>query len=475
MSLSKKTQEAYYNAVLARDAKFDGKFFSGVKTTGIYCRPICPARPKRENIIFFATALHAEKAGYRPCLRCRPESAPDSPVWHGTWSVVQRAVRALLSDENAIALSEDEFAAHFGVSARHLRRLFQDELGKTPAQIMRDNRLNLARKLIVESSLPFIDIAYSSGFDSVRRFNDAIRQRFSKTPTELRRRKNTKQDSGVIRFSTAYRPPLDWQTCLDYYQKHAMGKLERFDNGCYQRIFLIENDISMVTVQNNAQRHQLEIALQTDNANAVSFVHSRVKAMFDLFLDPVYVANAFESDPLLKRLYQSHHGVRLARCWDRFELAVSTILGQLISIKHATQLVHELITLYGEQRPNPWTGDVIKLFPTAQKLAGETLTDLKVPQTKKTAIVTLAQQVTSGDLHFSSYQNPQDFKNKLRAIHGIGPWTAEYVALRAIGDTDAFPEGDAYLDKVIGPYDIETLSPWRGYLATILYKHGDNA
>lgn len=468
-----KKQDAYYNALLTRDAKFDGKFFFGVKTTGVYCRPICPAKPKRKNVEFFMSALLAEKAGYRPCLRCRPESAPDSPLWHGTSSVVQRAVRVLLSDESVIALNEDEFAARFGLSARHLRRLFNEELGKTPAQIMRDNRLNLARKLIVETNISFIDIAFSTSFDSVRRFNDAVRQRFSKTPTALRKRKNTQNDDHVIEFSAAYRPPLDWQACLDYYEKHKIGDLEQFRDGCYIRTFQFENDIGMVTVRNNEQKNRLEIALQINNVNAVSFVLGRVKTMFDLFLDPVYVASGFESEPTFKALYESHHGVRLARCWDRFELAACTILGQLISVKRATQLTHELMDLYGERRINPVTGDNVTLFPGPEKLAEETLAALKIPRTKKMAIISLAKQVASGEIHFSSYQDPQAFKNKLMHIRGIGPWTAEYVALRAIGDTDAFPEGDAYLNKIICMKDLDMLSPWRGYLATILYKYGE--
>jgi len=471
--MSNKTHDAYYRAILARDAKFDGKFFSGVKTTGIYCRPICPAKPKRENVEFFSSALLAERAGYRPCLRCRPESAPDSPLWHGTSSVVRRAVQVLLHDESVGELSEDEFAAHFGVSARHLRRLFQDELGKTPMQILRDNRLNLARKLIVETDLSFVDIAFSAGFDSVRRFNDAIRQRFSKTPTVLRRRKNTRNSRGAIEFSAAYRPPLDWQGCLDYYQKHKMGDLEQFVNASYQRTFLFENEIGVVTVKNNEEKSRMEISLRITNVNAISFVLSHVKDMFDLSLDPVYVAQAFEIEPGLKKLYKSHHGVRLARCWDRFELAVATILGQLISVKRATQLTHELMALYGESRADPLTGGRIAFFPTPETLAGETLSALKVPQSKKTAIIVLAQRVASGDIDFSSYQNPDEFKHKLMQIHGIGRWTAEYVALRAIGDTDAFPEGDCYLDKLIDAKKLHQLSPWRGYLATTLYKYGE--
>ena len=440
--MSNHTHDAYYRAILTRDAKFDGKFFTGVKTTGVYCRPICPARPKRENVEFFSSALLAERAGYRPCLRCRPESAPDSPLWHGSSSVVRRAVRVLLGDENLSELNEDEFAIRFGVSARHLRRLFKHELGKTPMQIMRDNRLNLARKLIVETDLSFFDIAFSAGFDSVRRFNDAIRRRFSKTPTEMRKRKQIRSDSGVIEFSAAYRPPLDWQGCLDYYRKHQIGDLEQFNEGSYQRAFIFENETAVVTVRNNEEKNRLQIALQTTNVNAVSFVLSRVKEMFDLALDPVYVANAFDNEPRLKKLYQSHHGVRLARCWDRFELAITTILGQLISVKRATQLSRELMELYGERRAHPLTGESIPFFPSAQTLAGETLQALKVPGGKKSAIIALAQLVANGEIHFSTYQNPHEFKSKLMQIRGIGPWTAQMFLMFKLGRLDVLPSSD---------------------------------
>lgn len=472
--MKKDKHSDYYAALLARDPKFDGKFFIGVKTTGVYCRPVCPARPKRENVEFFASALQAEKAGYRPCLRCRPESAPDSPLWHGSSAVVRRAVRVLLSEEGVMGLGEEVFAARFGMSARHLRRLFQEELGKTPAQIMRDNRLNLARKLIVESDLSFTDIAFSAGFDSVRRFNAAIRQRFARTPTELRRRKKSARCAdGVIEFSAAYRPPLDWQACLDYYAKHKIGELECFDEASYTRVFDFEGVIGEVRVRDNPAKHQLDIALRIDNVNAIGFVLVRIKEMFDLFLDPLVTATAFENGPELGLRAAPVHGLRLVRCWDRFELAVSAILGQLVSVKQATALTQELMALYGNQQINPINGKTITLFPSAAVLAAQTLDALKVPRMKKTAISTLAQQVVGGDIHFSSYQSPQQFKEKLLAIRGIGHWTAEYIALRAIGDTDAFPPGDAYLNKRLAGVSLQGLSPWRGYLASALYKYGE--
>lgn len=466
------SEHDYYQALLTRDAKFDGKFFFGVKTTGVYCRPICPARPKRQNVEFFSSALLAEKAGYRPCLRCRPESAPESPLWQGSSALVRRAVNVLLSDEDCQNLNEEQFAARFGVGARHLRRLFQRELGKTPAQIRRDNRLNLARKLVVETDLPLADVAFSAGFDSVRRFNDAMRQRFAKTPTELRRRQAPAGSKGSIQFSLAYRPPLDWEACLGFYQRHKIGALEQFDNGCYQRWLLFRGRIGRVVVANNPARHQLEVTLTVDDVRAISTVVNAVKVMFDLSQDPVYVAAAFDNLPALAPFYRPHHGTRLARCWDRFEMAVTAILGQLVSVKRAGQLTDELIERYGERRQNPHTGQPLWLFPRPEQLAGQELQALGVPRVKKIAISRLAQQVVADPDFFSSFQDPALFKQRLLAIHGIGPWSAEYIALRAIGDTDAFPVGDAFLDKVVDARAITALSPWRGYLATVLYKHG---
>jgi AraC family transcriptional regulator of adaptative response / DNA-3-methyladenine glycosylase II len=462
----------YYQALLARDAKFDGKFFFGVKTTGVYCRPICPARPKRENVEFFDSALQAEKSGYRPCLRCRPESAPDSPLWQGSNTVVRRAIKVLLNDVTGQSFNEQQFAACFALSARQLRRLFQQEFGKTPAQIMRDNRLNLARKLIVETDMAQADVAYSAGFDSVRRFNDAIRNRFSQTPSQLRKHRQTRSANKAIQFSLAYRPPLDWQACLDFYQKHRIGELEQFGRNGYQRWFQFEGQLGLLEVTNNPSRHRLEVSVTTDNVRAVGMVINRVKQLFDLSLDPVYLAAAFDAQPQLAHFYRPYHGTRLARCWDPFELAISAILGQLVSIKRATQLLAELLAAYGTPVVNPINGQSLQLFPSPRRLASETLQQLKVPKTKKTAIIQLSQQVASDEQFFSSFQDVGEFKQRLLAIHGIGPWTANYIALRAIGDSDAFPPGDVFLNKQVDANNIEGLSPWRGYLATLLYKHG---
>lgn len=471
--MNKKTEDIYYKAYRSRDPKFDGKFFTGVNTTGIYCRPICPARsPKRENVTFFESTLQAEKAGFRPCLRCRPESAPDSPLWFGSSSVIKRAIRAL-SDEQLSALKEEEFAALFGLTARHLRRLFKQKTGHTPGQIKQIQRLNFARKLIVETDLAFIDIAFNSGFSSVRRFNEAVKQRFTKTPSALRKRK-LKKEADSIQFSISYRPPIDWEDCLVYYQKHKIGELETFQDKSFTRIFVRDGCVNEITVRHNETCSKLEVTLKPANASHINYAMSRVKSMFDLSMDPVFVTDAFLRSKDYKTKVSAWHGARLISCWDPFELAISAILGQLISIKQATVLTQQLIDLCGESVLNPLTNKMLNLFPSPEILSQHSLAGLKVPEMKKQAIRSLSDLVCKRELQFSTHQNSQDFKQKLLAIKGIGPWTSEYIALRAIGDVDAYPECDVYLQKKVANTHIDDLSPWRGYLVSALYKGGDN-
>lgn len=469
--MNKQTVDQYYEAYISCDPKFDGKFFIGVKTTGIYCRPICSAKSKRENVEFFMSYWEAEKAGYRPCLRCRPECAPDSPMWHGSSSIVKRALRAI-EDGTISDLNETTFAKQFGVTSRHLRRLFHDELGKTPAQIHQLHRLNLARKFIVETRLPFVEIAYVAGFQSVRRFNTVVKERFCKTPTELRKLGSKKDENNAITLTLPYRPPLDWSRCLSFYEKHKIGDLESFSDNAYTRLFLYNNTVNKVVVTQDETRHQLVVVLQVQDIRAIAFTLHRIKNLFDLSLDPIYVTSSLQKQKRLRKWVKAWHGTRLIRCWDPFEAAISIILGQLISIKQATKLTAELIRLYGKQHRNSLTDTDVTFFPRPEQLVDNPLNELKITQVKKEAIRELSMQVASGEIHFSPYQVPQEFKEKLLRIRGIGKWTAEYTALRAIGDIDAFPSGDAFLAKCLDEKQLEMLSPWRGYVVSHLYKQG---
>lgn len=243
-----------YDAMLARDYRFDGKFFVGVKTTGIYCRPICPAKPKIENVEFFPSAALAQKAGYRPCLRCRPEAAPLSPMWYGKSAIVQRSLRAIINN-GLNGLSEEEFAEKFGVTARHLRRLFVQEIGKTPRQFYEEQKLNLARKMIAETHLPITEVAYGSGFQSLRRFNDAFKARFSKVPGAIRKTKQSvSEDAGLTSVSLSYRPPYNWDALISYLIRHQTDHIEEISPASYIRYFPTSKGMGRVVVKNDGEK-----------------------------------------------------------------------------------------------------------------------------------------------------------------------------------------------------------------------------
>src|SRR5262245_30765918 len=241
--------EDFYQALLARDYRFDGKFFVAVKTTGVYCRPICPAKPKRENVVFFPDAASAEAAGSRPCLRCRPECAPLSPAWWGKRAVVQRALKLIANNGLHNGTKQEQFAQRLGMSARHLRRLFKEEVGRTPKQIADANRLNFARKLIVETAVPIMAVAHSAGFSSLRRFNDAFRKRFWRAPSQLRKTRSKIETTHGIELKLSFRPPYDWQAMLRFYQTHPIPGVERVADNSFERVFRIDGTVGFLRVQ----------------------------------------------------------------------------------------------------------------------------------------------------------------------------------------------------------------------------------
>jgi AraC family transcriptional regulator of adaptative response / DNA-3-methyladenine glycosylase II len=288
------SHETYYQAVLTRDHRFDGKFFVAVKTTGVYCRPICPARAKPENIEFFKTAQAAELAGYRPCLRCRPEAARGSPAWNGTHTTVERALK-LMAQGALKQQSEDALADRLGMTARHLRRLFEEQFGQTPKQLHDNARLNFARKLIVETHLPITEIAYSAGFRSLRRFNDAVKRRFHCPPSVLRSLRNHPQSTPMIQLSLPYRPPFDWDRVLEYYRRHQVAGLESIENNTYMRVFrLRETDVTgFFRARVPGHKPELLLELTISDTRHLLRTVQRVRHMFDLDLDPAPIAQTF--------------------------------------------------------------------------------------------------------------------------------------------------------------------------------------
>jgi AraC family transcriptional regulator, regulatory protein of adaptative response / DNA-3-methyladenine glycosylase II len=460
--------DLYYRAVQSRDYRFDGKFFVGVKTTGIYCRPICPARPKRENIVFFTNHLAAERAGFRPCLRCRPESAPSSPAWIGKTAIVQRAVKTL---HQAHEFDEDQFAERFGVSARHLRRVFNDEIGKTPKQLAFENRLNLARKLIVETPLPITDIAFASGFRSVRRFNDAFKDRFTRNPTQVRR--NRVEKNRALTITLPYRPPFDFEGLLHSYRSHQIGNLEWFEPGKMYRVVEFAGKVGKIAVSHEPEQCRLRVEIDFPDTAAIHTIITRVRALFDLDSDPLIVANALETDPKLKRLLSRMPGIRLPSGWDGFEVAISTILGQLVSVPRGRALVHDLIEMLGKDSGLTHAGHPIKLFPKPSAIAASELTGLKTTGNRKRTLIAFSKAVAEKKLSLEPTQDVDEFIARALEIPGVGPWTASYMALKVLRHTDAFPATDLILARAIEIHPreiVDKMSPWRGYVASLLWR-----
>jgi len=465
--------DIYYKAMLSKDYRFDGKFFVGVKTTMIYCRPICPARPQRKNIIFFQDATSAEKAGYRPCLRCHPEFSPLSPAWSGKSAVIQRALRIIA--QYGIVDDEDTFAEQFGVSARHLRRLFKDEIGLTPKQISDNNRLNFAHKLIVETNICISTAALTVGFTSLRRFNDAFKKRYHHAPSNMRKKSYLRASSlKSITLKLPYRPPLDWLSLIDYFQRHPIPHVEQANEDCYERIFKTEKSTGFFRVEPDQNQAWLNLSIYSDDSKSLFDVVNRVRKMFDLDSDPLLIANQFESSQLLSALWKKWPGLRLARGWDAFETAICTLLGQGVSIEYASKLAGQLVLHYGEEVYHPLTQEKWFIFPSAKILMNASLNEIKTTQSRKTAIRELSRKIFNKKIILSEAQDSELLKNALTQVKGIGRWSAEYICLRALGDTNAFPATDLILERAIklnSDVDFNQIMPWRGYSAIYLWKN----
>lgn len=465
-----KKDDVFYNAMLARDPRFDGKFFVGVKTTDIYCRPICPAKPKRENVEFFSNHLAAEKAGYRPCLRCRPESAPQSPAWIGKSALVRRALK-MIHHQETLEFNEDQFADLFGVSARHLRRLFVEEIGKTPKQLSAENRLNLARKLISETSLPVTEVAFASGFNSIRRFNDAFNDRFKKSPTEIRRKPSSKENSLCVHLS--YRPPFDFAGLMHFYKSHTVGDLEWLEEGCMHRIVEANGKVGKVTISDLPDESCIKLQIDFPDTSALFGIISRTRCLLDLDSDPVIVANCLESDKAMMALLKKHPGIRLPSGWDPYEVAVAAILGQVVSVERGRALVSDLIELAGSDSGINRNGKSIRLFPTPAQVLKADLSSLKTTHRRKDTLVAFSKALVKGEISLEPTQDVEIFVEKILNIPGIGPWTANYMALKALRHTDAFPNTDLIIARAIAEHpktNFTSFSPWKGYVAALLWR-----
>jgi len=473
---------ACYRAISTRDARFDGRLFVGVKTTGIYCRPICPARtPKFENTSFYPSAAAAQEAGFRPCLRCRPETSPDLAFWRGTSNTVARAL-ALIEAGGLDEADVEGLANRLGVGARQLRRLFRQHVGASPIAVAQTRRILLAKQLIHETSLPMAEVALASGFNSVRRFNETFLQMFGRSPAKLRRiRDKATRKAGALSVRLAYRPPYDWDAMLSFLAARAIPGVEIVSGNIYKRTIAI-GDLSGVISVAPADKNRVNVSVRFPNMAALPQIIARVRRVFDLAADPDTIGAHLALDPVLAPLVAARPGLRVPGAWDGFELAVRAIFGQQITVPAATKLLGRLVEAHGAPLPATRDGeDLSYLFPSAARLAKADVAALGMPNARAMAVKSLAQAISADPAIFSRGASLDEAIAKLRSLPGIGEWTAQYIAMRELREPDAFPAADIGLLRAMAmadgsrPSPTELLSraerwrPWRAYAALHLW------
>ena len=480
-----------YAALKAKDARFDGSFFTAVTSTGIYCRPVCRVKaPKRENCRFFGHAAQAESAGFRPCLRCRPELAPHSVVWSiqdASYILAHQAAKLLDEPEGWMdsSPSVEKLALKLGISDRHLRRIFEAQFGVSPLQYLQTRRLLTAKQLLADTHLPMTQIALMSGFASVRRFNAAFVAHYKLNPTQLRRAAPKADYDQGMTVRLGYRPPYDVAAMLAFMETRRINTVETIEINaiesiaarayryCARRTFSIEiagkKHIGWLQMRFDETRHQLVLTVSDSLRAALPVVIRRVRAAFDLDADPAAINAALHAD------FPTGDGLRVPGALDGFELAVRAVLGQQITVAGARTLAQRLVDQFGEPIATPWP-ELTRLFPSPAALAAATsdeMGQLGIVRQRQAAIVGLAKAVTSG-LQLQGGADVAATVEALKAISGIGDWTAQYISMRALRWPDAFPSGDVALHKILGVQGLkaparlaETASqpwkPWRSY------------
>ncbi|MDL2306956.1 helix-turn-helix domain-containing protein [Desulfovibrio sp. OttesenSCG-928-C06] len=478
---------AWYAAFKAKDARFDGRFFVGVSSTGIYCRPVCPARlPKEQNCTFYETAAAAEQAGFRPCLMCRPELAPGSAPIDATSALVRSAAR-LLEENCGTGQSIDEYAKRLGCSARHLRRAFTAEFKVSPVQYLQTCRLLLAKNLLTDTGLSVLDVAMASGFGSLRRFNDLFRKQYRLSPTGLRRQAaSSKNGDGHVTLLLGYRPPYQWGQILDFLAARAIPGVESVDGDGYARtVHCAADDQKLfrgwLRVAHQSARNALAVTASSTLLPVLPYLLARVRNLFDLYCYPDAV---YESLAAMNSIKPGLcvAGTRLPGCFEPFELAVRAILGQQITVKAARTIAGRLVAAFGAPLETGIKG-LTHTFPTPCAITAledditGSLGPLGITGARARTILHLARNFAAGELDFSLCAQPEKEIEKLMAIPGIGVWTAQYMAMRAMSWPDAFPHTDHGVKKALEPLppeDIPALAekwrPWRSYATINLWN-----
>ncbi|HKG40246.1 MAG TPA: AlkA N-terminal domain-containing protein [Conexibacter sp.] len=485
-----------YRAVRAKDARFDGWFVIAVTSTGIYCRPSCPAMtPKRTNVRFLPTAASAQRAGFRACKRCRPDASPGSPEWNLRADAVGRAMR-LIRDGAVEREGVPGLARRLGFSERHLHRQLVAELGAGPLALARAQRAQTARLLIETTTLPFTDVAFAAGFPSIRQFNETVREVFATTPTELRRgaatangtRHRTHDPNGngtaavagppALTLRLRHRTPLDAAGLLAFLGARAVPGVEAWDpaGNSYRRVLALPHGPGVAQLAPSDTEDHVRCELRLSDLRDLAAAVQRCRRLLDLDADPIAVDDALAADPLLAPLVRRAPGRRVPGAVDGAELAVRAVLGQQVSVAGARTLAGRLTATLGEPLPDGLAGDVLThAFPSAQALAAADPARLPLTRARARALVTLCGAIAAddGSLALDPGADRDATRERLLTLPGIGPWTAEYIAMRALGDPDAFPATDLGVRKAIERLghaaDPDRWRPWRAYAVQHLW------
>lgn len=477
MEFAKLSPRTCYQALKSHDARFDGHFFVGVSTTGVYCRPVCRVRlPRPENCSFHPSAAAAEAAGFRPCLRCRPELAPGFAATEASAKLARAAAR-MIEDGAATELDLAGMARRIGVTDRHLRRIFADEFGVSPVQYAQTHRLLLAKRLLTDTALPVVAFAFASGFSSARRMNALFAARYGFTPTRLRR-EGREAGAGpggdALGFLLPYRPPYDFPRILSFFRMRAIPGIEAVDDRAYRRVVRVGGNggatAGWLEVTHSPRRQALQLRFAPSLAGAVQELLARTRQVFDVGADPGEIASA------LGPVAAGAGGLRLPGAYDAFELALRAILGQQVTVKAARTLATRFVDAFGESVATPFA-DLTRAFPRPARVAELTrdeIARLGIVGQRAEAMVAVAQAICTGRLVLDGGADPDRVIEALRGIRGIGAWTAHYVAMRALAWPDAWPPQDVAVLKGLGLSNnvagrraadalAEEWRPWRSY------------
>jgi AraC family transcriptional regulator of adaptative response / DNA-3-methyladenine glycosylase II len=477
--------DACYRAILTRDRRFDGRLFIAVTTTGIYCRPICPARtPKRENVRFYPSAAAAQEAGFRPCLRCRPESSPDLGIWRGTSNTVSRALGLIeggaLDEGGVVSLAD-----RLGVGERQLRRLFKQHLGASPLAVASTRRVLLAKQLIHDTRLPMSEVALAAGFGSVRRFNETFQTLYGRPPGSLRRsrgREASAAATGDVTLRLAYRPPFDWSTMLSFLALRAIPGVETVIGRAYARSVALDGHEGAILVE-PGEGAFAKVTVRFPKLEALPAIIARIRRVFDLAADPIAIGGHLAQDPMLAPLVAARPGLRVPGAWDGFELGIRAILGQQITVSAARRLAGALVVDCGKPLKDAWANGVglTHVFPDPERVVGSDLSTLAMPGARVSALKSLAQALIADPALLGAGRSLENAAAGLCGLKGIGEWTAQYIAMRQLREPDAFPVGDSALTRALTADDghrptrgeqlarAEPWRPWRAYAAAHLW------